>query len=74
MAEKLSAKTKIPAVYLAGDSTVTDRLETKAIYALADATVHGDSALHILSEAQPLIIRRTADLPQKPVPGTITIS
>ena len=33
----------------------------------ADATVHGDSALHILSEeVQPLIIRRTADLPQKP--------
>ena len=32
-----------------------------------DATVHGDSALHILSEeVQPLIIRRTVDLPQKP--------
>lgn len=33
----------------------------------ADAIVHGDSALHILSEkVQLLIIRRTADLPQKP--------
>ena len=61
-AEKLSAKTKIPAIYLAGDSRLV-----QSHICRADATVHGDSALHILSEkVQLLIIRRTADLPQKP--------
>ena len=57
-AEKLSAKTKIPQLLI--------RLVQSHICRV-DAIVHGDSALHILSEeVQPLIIRRTADLPQKP--------
>lgn len=65
-AEKLSAKTKIPAIYLAGIPQLLIRLVQSHI-CRADATVHGDSALHILSEkVQLLIIRRTADLPQKP--------
>ena len=79
-AEKLSAKTlrrpSVPSEYTSGiylnicSSMCKPRLLIRLVKSHicgADATVHGDSALHILSEeVQPLIIRRTADLPQKP--------
>lgn len=65
-AEKLSARQKFRQSIWQEIPQLLIRLVQSHI-CRADATVHGDSALHILSEkVQLLIIRRTADLPQKP--------
>lgn len=65
-AEKLSARQKFRQSIWQEIPQLLIRLVQSHI-CRADATVHGDSALHILSEeVQPLITRRTADLPQKP--------
>lgn len=65
-AEKLSARQKFRQSIWQEIPQLLIRLVQSHICRV-DAIVHGDSALHILSEkVQLLIIRRTADLPQKP--------